>query len=172
MCALMVSFPANACTSPRGASFGVALEAPYIVSGNIRQYTTEVEEYVAHDGDVQTIEYDIVTMDVGHVWHGDHDAPTLVFRLRNGNDFVLRHLGEAVAVALHRDLDSDETWPTLPHEFRRYQVWNDTCADYIFPLDDPANMRGAFLIEIFDGDGDPHEEAEVFDRFYSSRGLY
>jgi len=51
-------------------------------------------------------------------------------------------------------------------------VMANNCGNYVFGGEGRRGLMQEFVMEMFDGDGDPAEEAAVFDRFLRGSGLY
>ncbi|MBU2994274.1 hypothetical protein Q4555_07135 [Octadecabacter sp. 1_MG-2023] len=168
-CALGDASQVSACSSPGPVSLSYAVErAEIIVAGTI---TGQSAYERTRASNLQVADVSTVVFDVERVLRGDV-VQALEFIAINEGDRIARNLGNRFIVALAYTDRQVFTPDDRFGDTADLPMLMTACGTYMFPIGEITDLSGRFLLEIFDGDGDPAEEAAVFDRYLRGSGLY
>ncbi|MGJ8612457.1 MAG: hypothetical protein ACSHWY_15250 [Octadecabacter sp.] len=160
----------SACSTPGPVQLSYAVEnAALIVAGTITGQSGYQRTFSRNS---EITDVSTVVFEVDVVLRGDA-AAAREFTAIGNSDMIARNLGQRFVVALiHTDREIFVPDVRFGDTAELPILMATNCGDYIFPMDEGNSTSSRFLFEIFDGDGDPAEEAAVFDRYLRGSGLY
>jgi len=163
--------PTEACSSPRPVPLQNILSADLIIFGS---YVSSSFKTIPSAIDADRIEKVwTVRFEVARTLLGENQ-PVVDFHLVDNYGFSgdRFRVGSTYIVALRDTSNGAFTTQLGAIDDPLPVVMANNCGNYVFGEEGQRGLMQGFVMEMFDGDGDPADEAAVFDRFLRGSGLY